>query len=74
MAYTSIDGNPNPSSMWLRDSMHLNGVRFNTSIPGVLTISSVVVDDAGNYTNTLNNSVNGVQMSISNTVELVVVG
>ena len=69
-----IDGNPNPSSMWSRNSVTINGVRFNTSTPGVLTIFSIVEDDAGNYTNTLNNTVNGVAMSISNTVELVVAG
>ena len=51
VAYTNTVGNPE-ASMLLMNSVYLNGIRFNTSIPGELTVSSVVVDDAGNYSQT----------------------
>ena len=60
--------------MWSRNGVPVNSDRFNTSTPGVMIVLSVVVDDAGNYTNTLNNTVNRLPMNISNTIELVVVG
>ena len=71
-AYTNIDGNPNPTPIWTKDSSPVtDGGRFNTSVPGQLTITTVISSDAGNYTNTLTN---GVLISINNTIELIVSG
>ena len=71
-AYTDIGGNPNPISIWTKDNSPVtDGGRFNTSVPGQLTITTVMSSDAGNYTNTLTN---GVLISINNTIELIVSG
>ena len=71
-AYTNIDGNPNPTSIWTKDNSPVtDGGRFNTSVPGQLTITTVISSDAGNYTNTLTN---GVLISINNTIELIEYG
>ena len=70
-AYTNIDGNPNPTSIWTKDNSPVtDGGRFDTSVPGQLTITTVILSDTGNYTNTLTNEV----LSIENTVELIVSG
>ena len=69
--YTSISGNPTPTQTWSFEGTQLTtGSRFNTDTLGQLTISSVTLSDAGNYTNTLN----GTSPSIDNTVELIVSG
>ena len=71
-AYSSIDGNPNPTSIWTKDNSPVtDGGRFNTSVPGQLTITTAMSSDAGNYTNTLTN---GVLISINNSIELIVSG
>ena len=71
-AYTNIDGNPNPTSIWTKDNSPVtDDGRFNTSIPGQLTITTVISSDTGNYTNTLTN---GVFISINNSIELIVSG
>ena len=71
-AYNNIDGNPNPISIWTKDNSPVtDGGRFNTIVPGQLTITTVISSDAGNYTNTLTN---GVLISINNTIELIVSG
>ena len=70
-AYTNIDGNPNPTSIWTKDNSPVtDGGRFNTSVPGQLTIIIVISGDTGNYTNTLTNEV----LSINNAIELIVSG
>ena len=70
--YTNVDGNPNPTSMWTKDNSPVtDGGRFNTSVPGQLTITTVISSDTGNYTNTLTN---GVLISINNTIELIEYG
>ncbi len=69
--YTSISGNPTSTQTWSFEGTQLTtGGRFNTDTLGQLTISSVTLSDAGNYTNTLN----GTSPSIDNTVELIVSG
>ena len=71
-AYTNIDSNPNPASIWTKDNSPVtDGGRFNTSVPGQLTITTVISSDTGNYTNTLTN---GVLISINNSIELIVLG
>ena len=73
--FTHIDGNPPPSSTWMfGGSVLVSDDRFNTDSAGQLLISSVNQTDAGNYSNTLMNTVDGDDMSISNTVELIVLG
>ena len=68
-AYTNIDGNPNPTSIWTKNNSPVtDGGRFDTSVPGQLTIITVISSDTGNYTNTLTN---GVLISINNTIELI---
>ena len=69
--YTSISGNPTPTQTWsFKGNQLTTGGRFNTSTLGQLTISSVTLNDAGNYTNILS----GTSPSIDNTVELIVAG
>ena len=67
-----IDGNPNPTSIWIKNNSEVtDGGRFDTSVPGQLTITTVISSDTGNYTNTLTN---GVLISINNTIELIEYG
>ena len=74
-SFTDINGNPVPSSSWTLSGSPLSAdSRFNTDTLGQLTISSITLADAGNYTNTLTNNVAGDNMSINNTVELIVAG
>ena len=71
-AYSNIDGNPNPTSIWTKNNSEVtDGGRFDTSVPGQLTITTVISSDTGNYTNTLTN---GVLISINNTIELIEYG
>ena len=71
-AYSNIDSNPNPTSIWTKDNSPVtDGGRFDTSVPGQLTITTVISSDTGNYTNTLTN---GVLISINNTIELIEYG
>ena len=73
--FTDINGNPPPFSTWMFEgSVLVSDDRFNTDSAGQLLISSVNLTDAGNYSNTLMNTVDGDDMSISNTVELIVLG
>ena len=75
IGFSSIDGNPSPSSSWSKDgSAVVSGGRFSTDINGQLSISSVQFNDSGNYTNTLMNTVTGEDMSITNTIMLMVIG
>ena len=73
-AYLLIGGNPFPSSVWTSTSGDISGDRFDTSVAGQLSISSLVVSDTGNYTNTLTNDVAGTPASIANTIEVIVAG
>ena len=69
--YTSISGNPTPTQTWSFEGSQLTpGGRLNSSTLGQLTISSVTLNDSGNYTNTLS----GTGTSIENSVELIVSG
>ena len=77
VAYENITGNPPPhSSSWMMvgGGSLSNGGRFTTSVSGQLTISDLTTSDTGNYNNTLTNTVNGTDQSISRTVELTVLG
>ena len=68
VAHVNITGNPVPGSVWM-----FNGVtaRGDTVVSGQLTITNLTSADSGNYTNTLNNTLNdGNTSSISNTVGL----
>ena len=75
-SYTNISGNPIPSSNWNKNGglSISSGGRFNTDILGQLMITSVLLSDAGHYNNTLENTVVNTSLSISNNIELVVVG
>ena len=76
-SYTNISGNPIPSSSWSKDGGGLSissGGRFKTNILGQLMITSVLLSDVGYYNNTLENTVVNTTLSISNIIELVVVG
>ena len=76
ISYTNISGNPVPLSNWNKDegsSLSSEG-RFNIDILGQLMITSVLLSDAGHYNNTLENTVVNTSLSISNIIELVVVG
>ena len=72
--FSNVDGNPFPNSTWSFNGSVISDNRFNNSIVGQLTITSTDVNDAGNYTNTLTNNIDGVDMSIDNTIELIVAG
>ena len=75
LGFNDIVGNPLPSSDWSTDDGAItNGGRFNTSIPGQLLISSLILSDSNNYTITLTNTVNGDDLSITNNIELMVAG
>ena len=76
ISYTNISGNPVPLSNWNKDggSSLSSGGRFNIDILGQLKITSVLLSDAGHYNNTLENTVVNTSLSISNIIELVVVG
>ena len=75
LGFNSIVGNPSPSSDWSTDDGPItNGGRFNTSIPGQLLISSLILSDSNNYTITLTNTVNGDDLSITNNIELMIAG
>ena len=70
-SFLSINGNPFPSSVWSSTNGGItDGGRFNTSVPGQLTITSLNMNDTGNYTNDLMNTVDGTPTSISNTIEI----
>ena len=75
-SYTNVSGNPIPSSSWSKDGglSISSGGRFNTDILGQLMITSVLLSDTGYYNNTLENTVVNTTLSISNIIELVVVG
>ena len=75
-SYTNISGNPIPSSSWSKDGglSILSDGRFNSDILGQLMITSVLLSDGGHYNNTLENTVVNTTLSISNIIELVVVG
>ena len=70
--YENIIGNPVPhSSTWERNGASLPGDgRFNTTVIGQLTITNLMVGDTGSYTNTLTNTVAGINRSISCRVQL----
>ena len=72
--FININGNPLPTSTWSFGGTVLSGSRFNTGALGLLTISLVTLNDAGNYTNTLMNNIAGVNMTTDNTVTLIVTG
>ena len=74
VGYKVIGGNPKPTSTWTFNGSVVSGSRFNELVLGQLTISSALLSDSGNYTNTLMNTVVGNSMSIKNTIELFVVG
>ena len=75
-SYTNVSGNPIPSSSWSKDGglSISSGGRFNTDILGQLMITSVLLSDVGYYNNTLENTVVNTTLSISNIIELVVIG
>ena len=72
VGFVDIDSNPEvSSSVWSTNgNLISNTDRFNVSVTGQLKISSVTVEDTGNFTNMLINSVG----EIENTIELKVVG
>ena len=75
MAFTNIEGNPEPSSTWTVNSTAINStadVRFNTSVLGQLSITDISSADAGTYTCTLNNG--DVTFDMSATIELCLAG
>ena len=75
LGFNGIVGNPLPSSDWSTDDGAItNGGQFNTSVPGQLLISSLILSDSNNYTITLTNTVNGDDLSITNNIELMIAG
>ena len=70
---STISGNPVPTVSWtgpdglVRDT----GGRFNTTVPGQLTITSIVNSDNGTYTCTISN---GIGQDLIQTQELIVAG
>ena len=74
MGFFNISGNPNPKSMWSFNGSMVSDSRFNVLVLGQLTISSIALSDAGNYTNTLMNNVVGKPISVNNTIGIFVAG
>ena len=74
MGFFNISGNPNPNSTWSFNGSVVSDSRFNIRVLGQLTISSILLSDAGNYTNTLMNNVVGKPISVINTIEMFVAG
>ena len=68
VAHVNITGNPVPGSVWMFNGATARG---DTVVSGQLTITNLASADSGNYTNTLNNTLNnGSTPSISNSVLL----
>ena len=74
IGFINFSANPSPTSVWSFNGSMVSGNRFNVLDVDQLTISTVQLSDAGNYTNTLMNNVVGNPMSTDNTIELFVVG
>ena len=74
IGFFNISGNPNPNSMWFFNGSMVSDDRFNVIVLGQLTISSILLSNAGNYTNTLMNNVVGRPASVNNTIEIFVAG
>ena len=57
MAFTNIEGNPEPNYTWTLNSTAINStdIKFNTSVPGQLSITNISSADVGTYTCTLSN-------------------
>ena len=68
--YTNISGNP----ILYHQVKDLTGERFNSDILGQHMITSVLLSDGVHYNNTLENTIVNMTLSISNIIELVVVG
>ena len=72
MAHVNITGNPVPGSVWMFNGATARG---DAVVSGQLTITNLTSADSGNYTNTLNNTLNdGNTSSISNSVRVRVFG
>ena len=72
VAHVNITGNPVPGSVWMFNGATARG---DTVVSGQLTITNLTPADSGNYTNTLNNTLNdGSSPSISNTIILQIFG
>ncbi len=75
LGFSDIVGNPLPSSDWSTNNGVINnGGRFTISNIVQLLISPLILSDSNNYTNTLSNNVNGTVLSITNTIQVIVVG
>ena len=74
IGFFNISGNPTPNSTWSSNGSEVSDSRFNILVLGQLTISSILLSDAGNYTNTLMNNVVGKPISVNNTIEIFVAG
>ena len=74
IGFFNISGNPNPNSTWSFNGSMISDSRFNVFVLGQLTISSILLSNAGNYTNTLMNNVVGRPASVNNTIEIFVAG
>ena len=74
IGFFNISGNPKPNSTWSFNGSMISNSRFNVFVLGQLTISSILLCDAGNYTNTLMNNVVGKPISVNNTIEIFVAG
>ena len=72
--FVNVGGNPTPNSTWFLNGSEVSDSRFNVLVLGQLTISSILLSDAGNYTNTLINNVVGKPINVNNTIELFVAG
>ena len=66
VAFTTIDGNPVPTSSWEL----LGGTLMGDTTGRQLNISDLELTDSGNYTNTLTNTVNGTENRMVQTIEL----
>ena len=70
-AFTNVTGNPTPNSTWTRDgSVLTSGMMYGTDNTGVLMISNVMLEDSGNYTNTLQNMFNNQTFTTNFTISL----
>ena len=68
VAHVNITGNPVPGSVWMFNGATARG---DAVVSGQLTITNLTPADSGNYTNTLNNTLNdGNTSSISNSALL----
>ena len=70
IAFIDIKGNPEPSSNWTLNSsaITVSDIRFNTLVPGQLSITNISSADVGTYMCTLGNG--NAASDVSATIEL----